>query len=152
MGAKAPFKSSPMSFFSSIGKALGKVGKVVGTTALNVGKSYLSGVTGINFGGTAAQTAAVTDVTGNGAYNPAPGSAVNVATPISPTPSTGGTDLKDWLPGFLGVISGNRPVQVEASANKNQLPSWLLPVGLIGGLGVAVLAIFKGGHKGRRSY
>jgi hypothetical protein len=149
-----------MSIFSAIGKGLKAIGKgalTVGKTALSVANNAVASYTGISLlpqPSQASATSAAPQYTGpvGGFATTVPGysgtaqiSTAGSQVPIAQQTRSIGDILKE-LPGVVDVLSGNKAVQVEASA-PSALPSWLLPVGVIGALGIAFLSVTG---KGRR--
>lgn len=115
-----------MSFFSSIGKIgkglIGGVAKVAGNVVGGyIGDPHLGSDM---FSGSSATSGA-----------PVAGS-VSLTGGAQTSPS-----LSDQLRGLLLVASGNKPIQTQVESSA--LPSWLLPVALIGALILAAKALFK---------
>jgi hypothetical protein len=131
----------------SFWKTLGNVGKFLGKTALNVGGGFI-GVEGLGAsvfsgGSSPAPMQQVQqyngDVGGMNYGNGQPYGQQSYSTPgYGAAPNTASGMLKE-LPQLLAVMSGNRPVQVNATSSA--LPSWLLPLGIVGGLVLAFKAI-----------
>ncbi len=120
------------SVFGKIGKALGKGALAVGKVGLGVAASYV----GISLPGSSTNGAASADASGGSTNTYTPGSAAQSSTP----------SLPDQLRGLLAVASGNKPIQVDAVSSS--MPTWLLPVGILGLLGIGAAAVMK--PKGRR--
>lgn len=153
-----------MSFFSGLGKAFGKVGKAVGKVGLTVGKmglkvagNAINSYTGLNLfntGGSSDNSVGSASPTQDSAYsNQSYGTyARPIATAGSSAPISQGSDIQRVLndiPAAMDTLAGKNAVKVEASA-PSVIPSWAIPAAILGGLGIAAMAVL--GKKSSRRY